>query len=257
MTLTIGIPFFGDRAMLRQCVTSLRAQTFRDLRILVIGDGQKPGLRTTDSRVQVYTLPTNKGAYFARAVALAATETPWHGVVDADDWVEPEWAETLLAASADAVQHGCRFVEELGQPAYVKPWRSARRRPTPHLVHYTSHTGIYGTERLRAAGGYSPAFRIGYDSFLSAILRLLGPVEIVDRPLYHRRIHPDSLCQAASTRICVGPERLRVRAMLDSAYANAFRLRDHPHLVRRVVDRLTPPALWDEVHEHAEKVRRG
>src|SRR5690606_13936052 len=113
------------------------------------------------------------------------------------------------------------------------------------------------TERLRAAGGYSPAFRIGYDSFLSAILRLLGPVEIVDRPLYHRRIHPDSLCQAASTRIRVGPEPLRGRAMPASAYATAFRLRDHPHLVRRVVDRLTPPALWDEVHEHAEKVRRG
>src|SRR5690606_3316610 len=79
MTLTVAIPFYGDRDMLRRCVTSLRRQTFRDLRILVIGDGQKPGLRPRDSRVQCYTLPTNVGAYFARAVALAATETPWHG----------------------------------------------------------------------------------------------------------------------------------------------------------------------------------
>lgn len=254
--LTVAVPFRGDMFMLRKCVTSLRAQTFRDLRILVIGDGQKPGLRTTDSRVQVYTLPTNKGAYFARAVALAATTTPFHGVVDADDWVEHEWAETLLATGADAVQHGCRFVEQHGRPTEIVPWKRARRPVHPKLGHYTSHAGIYGTERLRAAGGYSPAFRIGYDSFLSSILRLLGPVAIVDRPLYHRRVHDTSLTQAADTRI--GTQyRERIREQLGAAYRRAYRVRHRPEQVREVVAELTPSYLWDEVAAHAEKARAG
>src|SRR5690606_32042422 len=102
--LAVGAPFVGDTRMLTQCAKSLLAQTHKDLRVLVVGDGQAPGLRTRDSRVHVYKLPTNRGSYFARAVALAATETPFHGVVDSDDWVDPEWAERLLATGGDAVQ---------------------------------------------------------------------------------------------------------------------------------------------------------
>lgn len=67
-------------------------------RVLVIGDGQEPDPRDIpkDSRFEVYTLPKNRGSYFARAVTLEATTTENHAVIDADDWVEPHWLETLL-----------------------------------------------------------------------------------------------------------------------------------------------------------------
>jgi glycosyltransferase involved in cell wall biosynthesis len=254
--ITVGVPFFGDPAMLARCVKSLRGQTHKDLRILVIGDGQKPGLRVRDSRVQVHTLPANRGAYFTRAVALAATDTPWHGVVDSDDWVDPGWAETLLAAGGDAVQHGSRWVEQEGQPAEAQVWRHARRPLARNLLHYTSHAGIYTTARLRDAGGYSPAYRVGYDSLLVSVLRILGPIKIVDEPLYHRSVHGASLSRAEATKIG-SPYRVGVREELDVVYRKAYRLRSKPERVRQIVAELTPEALWDEVAEQAEKVRRG
>lgn len=253
--LTVGVPFVGDTRMLTQCVKSLLAQTHKDLRVLVVGDGQAPGLRTRDSRVHVYKLPTNRGSYFARAVALAATKTPFHGVVDSDDWVDPEWAERLLATGGDAVQHGSRWVEKAGEHANVQVWQHARRPLATRLLHYSSHTGIYSTARLRAAGGYSPAYRVGYDSLLSAVLRLLGPVEVVDEPLYHRRLHAASLSHAPGTKIG-SPERVKVREVLDVAYRKSYRMRNHPDRVREIISELTPAYLWDEVAFHAEKAGR-
>lgn len=255
MTLTVGVPHAGDPAMLDQCVRSLLAQTHRDLRVLVIADGTPAQLRVRDSRVHVYRIPENRGSYFARAVALAATKTTHHGVVDSDDWVDPEWAETLLATGADAVQHGARWVEKAGEDPQVQVWKHARRPLATRLLHYSSHTGIYRTDRLRDAGGYSPAYRVGYDSLLSAVLRLLRPVDVVDEPLYHRRLHAASLSHAPGTKIG-SPQRVQVRQELDVAYRKAYRLRSRPDRVRAIVDMLTPAGLWDEVAHHADKAGR-
>lgn len=252
MTTTIGIPFWGDTEMLVKCVQSLLNQTHKDFRVLVIGDGKEPELHCEDSRVQVYTLPENRGAYFARAVALAATTTSHHAVVDADDWVEPHWLETMLGTGASAVQHGTRFVET-GDTTTVEEWKHARRPLATKLIHYTSHAGVYETHRLRQAGGYSPAFRMSYDSLLVSVLRLQGDVAIVDEPLYHRRVHPDSLTMRPETRIG-SAKREPIKRMLDATYRKMYRLRNNPARVKGILDSLTPPKLWAEVQYHAEKV---
>ena len=254
MTVTVGIPFYGDEDMLRRCVRSLLRQTYRDLRVLVVGDGQEPRIPTRDSRVQVYTLPQNRGSYFARAVALAATTTEFHGVVDSDDGVDPQWLETLMATGGTAVQHSIRWVERAGRPTVVMEWMGARKPLSENLTHYTSHTGVYATERLRDAGGYSPAYRIGYDSLLAAVVRMQGPVQIVDKTLYHRRIHPDSLSQTSRTKIG-SPARLEVRRQLQVAYRRVYRARHDPQKQRRILRRLASPLLWQEVEEHAERIR--
>lgn len=253
MTVTIAVPFYGDSEMLARCVQSLMGQTHKDFRVLVIGDGREPQLLCGDSRVQVYTLPENRGAYFARAVALAATETTHHAVVDADDWVEPHWLETMLGTGASAVQHGTRFVED-GAETSVVEWKHARRELASKLIHYTSHTGVYETQRLRQAGGYSPAFRMSYDSLLVSVLRLQGEVVIVDEPLYHRRVHKGSLTQAPATRIG-SAQREPIKRKLDATYRKMYRVRKNPKRMQTILDGLTPQHLWDEVRTYAEKVK--
>lgn len=254
MTVTVGVPFIGCDDMLRRCLRSLLTQTHKDLRVLVIGDGQVPRISTRDSRVDLYVLPKNKGSYFARAVALAATDTSHHGVVDSDDWVDPEWLDTLLATGGNAVQHGTRWVERAGQPAVAMEWRGAKKPLQQHLTHYTSHTGVYKTQRLLDAGGYAPAYRIGYDSLLAAIVRMQGPIDIVDKTLYHRSIHPDSLSQTPRTKLG-SPARMEVRRQLNVAYRRAYQSRHDPAKVRRILRRLSPPLMWAEVEEHAERIR--
>lgn len=207
-----------------------------------------------DSRIDVCRLKENKGAYFARAVALAATSTRYHAVIDADDWVEKHWLSTLLAQRASIVQHGSRFVERDGHDSYVKEWKNSRKAVTSQLTHYTSHTGLYKTNVLRRVGGYSPNFKVGYDSFLCAILRLTEDVAIVDEPLYHRYQHMNSLCNARETRIR-GPYREANRAVLQKAYKEAYTQRNNINAIKRTALKLTPAHLWDEVEAYAKTVR--
>lgn len=254
MSVTVGIPFYGDASYLRRCLDSLIKQTHDDFRILVVADGAEVGTLPADSRIDVCQLAENKGAYFARAVALSATTDDYHAVIDADDWVEPHWLETLLARDADVVQHGCRFVERDGHAAYVKPWRNARKPINSQLLHFTSHTGLYRTERLREVGGYNPAFRVGYDSLMCMFIRLTGEVDIVDEPLYHRFQHMKSLCNAKETRIR-GPYRLENRKILLEAYRKAYAKRSSVDAIREIALSLAPAHLWDEVEDYAKRVR--
>src|SRR5690625_7865436 len=97
-----------------------------------------------------------------------------------------------MATGGTAVQHSTRWVERAGRPTVVMEWKGARKPLSENLTHYTSHTGVYATERLRDAGGYSPAYRIGYDSLLAAVGRMQGPRQPVDRRRAGRRIRADS-----------------------------------------------------------------
>ena len=254
MTVTISVPFYCRRDYLRRCIDSLLAQTYDDLKVLVVADGKPVGPLPSDPRLQVYRLPQNRGAYYARAVALEATTTSHHAIVDADDWVDEDWLETMLATGGSAVQHGSRMTHYPDGRADHDVWRGARRHLATKLLHYTSHTGVYETERLREVGGYSPAYRMGYDSLLCALLRMAGPVEIVDRPMYHRFRHPDSLCNAPATQIG-SPVRLQARAELEVVYRDAYAHRGDVDKIRSIALAATPDRLWEEVRRHADRIR--
>lgn len=253
MSVTVSIPFHGDRDMLRRCVRSILDQTHRDLRILVIADGMKTGLRYRDSRLHVYELPENRGAYYARAVAQAATDTPWHAVIDADDWVEPEWLDVMLDTGADIVWQRSR-IDEHADRSKVMTWRNADRVPGPTLIHTSSHTGLYRTEALREYGGYNPAYRIGWDTLMVGILRLTGPFEVIDKPMYHRTIHAASLTNAVDTGI-QSETRRRNREHLREIFLRAWKVRHNPDAVGEIVDDTFDPELAAEVEAHAANIR--
>ena len=95
---------------------------------------------------------------------------------------------------------------------------------------------------------------MSYDSLLVSVLRLQGPVEIVDEPLYHRRIHSGSLTMAPATRIG-SAQREPIKRRLDAAYRRMYRVRNSPSRVQAILDSLTTAQLWEEVRTHAEKVK--
>lgn len=255
MTVTVGIPFYGKSEHLNRCIASLLRQTYRDMHIVVVLDGCDAIIDSKDTRISVIKLPENKGAYFSRAVALHATRTKHHAVIDADDWVDPWWLETLLSRDSNAVQHGSRYhvVGSSINNRKVRKWNHAHRSLASKLIHYSSHTGLYNTQYLNSVGGYSPAFRVGYDSFLSAILRMVGPVAIVDEPMYYRYRHKDSLCNSKETKI--GSQfRLKTRKILEDAYSEAYQYVGQTEKIKQVALKLTPTSMWDEVKFYAEQL---
>lgn len=54
------------------------------------------------------------------------------------------------------MQHGVRIVEKLKSDPEVVVWKHARRDLATRLIHYTSHTGLYKTERLRRLAVTAP-----------------------------------------------------------------------------------------------------
>jgi Glycosyl transferase family 2 len=236
--ITVSMAYWHCAAYIERAVHSILEQTHRELRLVVIGDGEHVPPLPTDPRLVVLDLPVNRGPYYCDAVALAACGTEWFTIHAADDWSEPDRFARLLAASrgVDAVFGGS--LEHRGD------W--VRRRPTgfdhagDELRHVGSiATGIYRTEALRRVGGPHPEYRVVYDTMMvHLVLRALAWRHVDDEFGYHRVVRADSLTRSPATG-------------LDSAYREGFRER-RDALWDRVIAR--PVEEWPELLRPAADV---
>ncbi|MEV8545955.1 glycosyltransferase family 2 protein [Streptomyces sp. NPDC051572] len=216
-TVTISVPYHRCSGTIRRTIELLLAQTHRDLRVVIVNDGDTvtppwPHLaHIDDPRLIRFDLPVNRGRYFADAVTLEACDTEWFAVHDADDWSEPEWLAELLESAersgADAA-FSPQVLHPMDEAAYVEPVVGLDT-PGPEMRQLAHHAAIYRTEALRRAGGYHPGFRVGYDTLVVNLMVLCGRVTATDRALYHRVARPDSLC---TSPVSGGGSPMRERA---------------------------------------------
>lgn len=186
MTITVSMPYFGTPDLVDRAVRSVLGQTHRNIHLVVVGDGEEPPLgHIRDSRLSVYTLPENHGAYFCHQLTLMATPHAQWSPHDSDDWSDPEHLERLAAKGGTATVSGAI-------------WFHDRRGVVRHHK-ATYWIGLYGTKRLRSFGGFNPAERVGQDSLTLHMLRLSGKVARVTEPTYHRVKRIGSLTTAAET----------------------------------------------------------
>lgn len=201
--ITVVVPYYAAAGFVDLAVRSILSQTYRDLRCVVIGDGETPPVEyMRDPRLVIYTLPQNHGTYYATAVALAACDTEWFSIHAADDWSERDRFARLITESDDVDVVFGGSVEHRGDRVSPRPvrFRKAGQRP----VHVGSiATGIFRTEALRAFGWWAqPEYRVGYDSMMvNLALRVLRWRHIPGEYGYHRVIRGDSLTRDPATGI--------------------------------------------------------
>lgn len=104
------IPTFNGKHLLGTCLDSLRAQTYRDFKVLVVDDASADEtisyLNTQYPEVDTYSLPENSG--FARAVnaglrnILKAYRPKYIAVLNNDTRVDPEWLSALVQRMSSA-----------------------------------------------------------------------------------------------------------------------------------------------------------
>lgn len=192
MTTLVAIPYWRTAAdYISEAVASVLAQTSRDLVCLVAGDGELPSLAHRDPRLVVVGFPSNEGAPATQQAMLLASPFRWYAPMGADDWIEPDYLEGLLALGGRA-------------NASWRLWHFDMERewPVADSVGNPAHTefGVFDTELLRSVGGYGASRRCGQDTLL--YLQLLPYVTEIDRtyaPRYHKRIHDASLTHAPET----------------------------------------------------------
>ena len=131
--ISVIVPAYNASSSVVRCLTSIDNQTYWNFELIVVDDGSTDGtgricdsLATEDRRVRVIH-QKNAGVAAARNAGLAAAKGEWILFIDSDDYVEPDYLETLLGACLEggADLSFCKTMDE---------------DPSGHLV----------------AGGYSP-----------------------------------------------------------------------------------------------------
>ena len=231
--VTVSIPYFRNRAYIRRAVDSILAQSYANLRVVVVNDGDRdapwPALEDIrDDRLVRFDLDTNRGRYFADAVVLEATSDAYFLVQDADDWSEPHRVATLMralrsehaVAALSASRHfrsTSRGLQRRGREHYD----DAVRTLTPHFRHRGNHHALFDTVALRAVGGCYAGFRVGYDTLLVNLMLMAGRVAYCDEALYNRFDHAASLTAAPATGLR-SPLRRQAARELEALYRSAW-----------------------------------
>jgi glycosyltransferase involved in cell wall biosynthesis len=103
--VTVVMPCFDAAAFVEQAVRSVLEQTLRSAELIVVDDGSTDGSAARLAALQVIfgdrltVLNTQRaGPYPARNLALKQARGEFIAFLDADDWWEPDFLESMLAA---------------------------------------------------------------------------------------------------------------------------------------------------------------
>ncbi len=105
--ISVIIPIYNVEKYLPKCLSSVLAQTYKKLEVILVDDGSSDGsgaicdsFAEKDSRVKAIH-KQNGGVSAARNDALDIATGDYIGFVDGDDWIEPEYFEKLHSACRD------------------------------------------------------------------------------------------------------------------------------------------------------------
>ena len=123
-TISVIVPIYNAEAYLAKCIESLIRQPHQALQIILINDGSTDNslavaeqYAAQDSRIQVYSLPTNQGQSVARNLGLQHANGEYISFVDADDYIDNDFYTYMLQniSNLDCVQIGYRRVTKEGK----------------------------------------------------------------------------------------------------------------------------------------------
>ncbi|GAB3616041.1 hypothetical protein GCM10027416_05980 [Okibacterium endophyticum] len=168
MTIDIMMPFYGDPALFKQAVESVRGQTDGDWRLVIIDDvypDPEPGewaATLDDPRVEYIRNDTNLGVSgnFQKAVDLATSE--YVVIMGCDDIMEPNYVATVHALihrfpEASYFQPGVIVIDGDGSPVLPLADRvKARYRPKASSPTPLS-SEAFATSLLRGNWTYFPS----------------------------------------------------------------------------------------------------
>jgi len=197
--LTVSMPTYNtDPNLLKRAIDSVLKQDYPNLRLVVINDGGKKLKLPRSKNLFTLDLEENHGRYFCDAVTLLSLDEGFFAVHDSDDWSEKKMYSTLMHAARDSgAAYGPYWRHEIGKDPYVWQIKDNPRKKFITRVSWVS--GVYSLERMWAAGGINPSFRVGFDTLQTLLVMRTGKFETVNQPFYHYEKNHGSLTMSAST----------------------------------------------------------
>jgi len=208
--VSVIIPVYNTEKYLADCVDSVLRQTNADFEVILVDDGstdtsgqQCDEYATREERVSAIH-QENRGPSAARNAAMAVAVGTFFAFVDSDDWISPDYLETLLAlvrdASADMAM--CATVVEDGErqppPSFVagtqclSGWEVLEQAEALYPIDTVSQCGKLMRRELWS-GLEFPEGRLHEDTFVMPhVIHRASRVACTKQGLYHYRQRPGS-----------------------------------------------------------------
>ncbi len=204
--ISVVIPCYNSGSTLRQTVTSVQAQTWPNVEIIVVDDGSTDPL-TLDvlAMLEGVTLlrQTNAGLPAARNAGFRAAKGDYVLPLDADDWLEPEALAVMLQALQSSQWTGYAYcdVRLEGEATGILQkhfnfFEQLSLNQLPYCLLMPKQLWI-------KAGGYDETMRQGYEDWEFNIrLGALGYFGLrVPKPLFHYRVSSGGMLISKSNRL--------------------------------------------------------
>ena len=244
--VAVVIPCYRYARFLPEAVQSVLAQTWPNVRIVIVDDGSPDDTAVAAQRLIAahprarITLvqQANAGLAAARNAGVRATASPFVLPLDADDRLEPEAIETLLrallASGADVATPNGRTFGDVDRPLRTRPVTRARLVANNCLV----YCSLFRRELFDRIGGYGP-IKPGYedwDFWLSGLERGARFVH-VPADLFRYRKHGTTMLAAADAKA------MHLHATIAANHPTLF-ARWRVALARRVLQAGARAGLW-------------
>ena len=173
LKFTLIVPSYNGGDLLKECIASIRAQTYRGFALAVLDDGSTDGslewLRALgEPRLMLYSAPTHLGIVGNWGRALRLPKAEFMTIIGQDDLLGPDYLAVMDALTREHPDAGLyhahfRFLDARGK--VTRPCRAlpARETAAEYLTAlFTGQRDTYGTgylmrsARYEAVGGIPP-----------------------------------------------------------------------------------------------------
>ena len=226
--ISVLIPVYNVEKCLRQCLESIITQTLSDLEIIIINDGSTDSspeiiweYAERDSRVKVIDKP-NSGYGASMNMGLEKAMGKYIGIVESDDWIEPDMFECLyeMAERDNLDVARSEFFEYISSKELSTPRRTdfvkhdvvfaPRDDESVFFQQPSIWANIYRRDFLESNGIRfleTPGASYQDTAFSFKVYACAERFEMTYRPFYHYRIDGGSSSFQNTTKVfCVSDE---------------------------------------------------
>jgi hypothetical protein len=198
--ISVVIPCFNQvDEILRECLESVRDQTFPDWEAVVVDDGSIRGdvasvvVGFGDPRIRALSHARNRGLGAARNSGYRAVQGQLVALLDSDDRLAPSFLEETHRALREAPEAAWAFTDWQCFGASPDLWAfpDPLPPPCPHHLVYMGTGALVRKAVWEAVGGYTEDLRMSgaedWDFWLTASELGLGGVHVAAGLYLHRR----------------------------------------------------------------------
>lgn len=143
--VSVIVPIYNAEKYVERCVISLLQQSYENCEFIFVDDCSPDSsvdiIQTTikrfqkEEKIKIVTYPTNRGSSLARKAGLEVATGEYICFVDADDWVESDYIQSMISV---ALHEDADFVWS----AYYENWGNEQKINLEELVQNTPETFI-------------------------------------------------------------------------------------------------------------------